>query len=82
MATELRATGCRVLCARDLGQAAEVVRATMTTRFLLMFIADDFVSPADLRSAMAAHLPGWSVECDESGHERLRSGKVENRLVN
>jgi hypothetical protein len=82
MATELRAMGCRVLCARDLEQAAEVVRATMTTRFLLMFIADDLVLPADLCSAMAAHLPGWSVECDESGHERFWSSKVENRLVN
>ena len=61
MATELRAMGCRVLCARDLEQAAEVVRATMTTRFLLMFFADDLVSPADLRSAMAAHLP--RMEC-------------------
>ena len=32
--------------------------------------------------AMAARLPGWSVERDESGDESMWTSKVENRLVN
>ena len=82
VATELRAAGCRVLCARDMEQAAGLVRAKLTTQFVLVFLGDNLVVPADLRAAMAAHLPGWVVRCDQARDEPDHYGAAENGLVN
>lgn len=65
VAAELKAMGCRVLCARDLEQAADLVRAGLTTRFVLVSLGMEVVSPADLRRSMAERLPEWSIESDE-----------------
>ena len=62
VAAELHGMGCRVFCVRDLEQAAQVVRAKLTTRFVLILLGDDIVSPTDLCVAMRPILPrldGW-----------------------
>ena len=78
LASELSAMGCRVFCARDLEQAAELVRARLTARFLLIFIGEDLIPPAELRAEMAARLPGWMVQ----GDELIESSRAPVRLVN
>jgi len=67
VATELAAAGCEVFCVRDVRQAADLVRAGFTMRFVLVLIGEELVPPAHLRAAMAAHLPEWKIECDELG---------------
>lgn len=81
LATELSALGCRVLCARDLEHAMALVRAGLTTRFVLVFLGADRFSPADLRAAMAARLPGWMVQADDLD-EPVRGGSTVHRIVN
>jgi hypothetical protein len=58
-----------MVCARSLQQAAELVRSGATRRFVLVHVADDVLSPTELRAAMAACLPGWSVSCDDGASE-------------
>ena len=82
VAAELRAMGYRVFCARDLPQAASLVRAGLTTRFVLVRLAEDVVQPAALRAEMAAHLPDWDIECDGGADEPVRPDGPGGRFVN
>lgn len=82
VAAELRAMGCRVFCARDLPQAAGLVRAGLTTRFVLVRIGEGVVHPAALRAEIATHLPGWDIECDGPPDEPVPTGDRCDRLVN
>jgi len=51
VATELAETGCVVVCARDVGQAADFVRAGLSTQFVLVLIGQ----------------LEWMIECDDLG---------------
>jgi hypothetical protein len=65
VAAEFRAAGCSVFCVRDLDEAAALVRAGVTRRFVLVRIEDDVVPAAVLRAEMSSRLPGWTVQLDE-----------------
>jgi len=82
LAAELRAMGCRVLCARDLERAAALVRAGLPTAFVLVYLGEDLLSPADVRVAMAAGLPEWDVQGDETGHKVIAVAAAAERLLN
>ena len=82
MAGELRASGCRVLCARDLEEAAALIRAGAMNRFMLVRLGDDLVEPAELRLEMEARLPEWTVDASELRDEVTGAGVRAHRLVN
>jgi len=82
IAAELRAHGCRVLCAHDLADAARLVRAGLATRFVLVRIAEKAIPAAALRAEISAHLPGWKIECDELGEQRTARVYQAQRLSN
>jgi hypothetical protein len=65
VAAEFRAGGCSVFCVRDLDEAAALVRAGLTRRFVLIRLEDEVVPASVLRAEMSARLPGWKVEPDE-----------------
>jgi ActR/RegA family two-component response regulator len=81
LATELRALGLPVFCAHDFEHAAQLVRAGLARRFVLVRLADDVLSPAELRAEMATHLPGWAVTADDLADDGSLEG-VLNQLVN
>jgi DNA-binding response OmpR family regulator len=60
VAAELREMGCRVFCVRDFQEAAALVRAGATRRFVLVRIGVA-MSSAELRQAMAEQLPGYAI---------------------
>jgi len=66
VAAELREMGCRVFCVRNLQEAAALVRAGATTRFVLVRLGPELFSPEALRRAMADELPDYSIEGEES----------------
>ena len=81
VATEIAATGCEVLCALDLRQAAEFVRARRARRYVLVQIGEELVPPAEQRAEAAAHLLHWKIECDELD-DMTGSAISEARFVN
>jgi hypothetical protein len=66
VAAELREIGCRVFCVRDLQEAATLVRAGATRRFVLVRIGTEEFSSEQLRGAMAEHLPDFAIQGEES----------------
>jgi CheY-like chemotaxis protein len=59
---ELRRLGCEVFCARDLDEAADVVRAGVPATLLLVRLGEPSLSDRQLQREMARRLPGWGVE--------------------
>ena len=82
IASELRALGCRVLCAHDLADVARLVRAGLTTRFVLVRIGEGAVPATALRAQLAARLPGWQIECDEPDEQRTWNVAPPDSLFN
>ena len=61
VAAELREMGCRVFCAADVKEVAELVRAGVTRRFVMIRLGAQSLSQAELRQVMAEETPGWSI---------------------
>jgi CheY-like chemotaxis protein len=59
---ELRRCGCEVLCARDLDEAADVVRAGAPPTLVLVRLGEPPLSDRELQEEMARRLPGWNVQ--------------------
>ena len=65
IAAELREMGCRVFCVRDLQEAAALVRAGATRRFVLVRLGAKLFSPEELRRAMAEELPDYAIRGED-----------------
>ena len=65
IAAELREMGCRVFCVRDLQEAAALVRAGATRRFVLVRLGAEVFSPDELRRAMAEALPDYAIRGED-----------------
>jgi hypothetical protein len=77
VAAELREIGCRVFCVRDLQEAAALVRAGATRRFVLVRLGAEVFSSEELRRAMADHLPDYAIRGDE-GEEAWAALELES----
>lgn len=75
IAAELREMGCRVFCVRDLREAAALVRAGATRRFVLVRLGGEVCSPEQLRRAMAAELPDYAIR-GEDGDDGVEAWTV------
>jgi hypothetical protein len=82
LAAELRELGCRVFIARDLGEVAQLVRARMTKRFVLVRLGDEPISATAVCEAIAERLPGWSIQGGEPDDAVLREARADRHLVN
>lgn len=65
LSLELGAMGYSVFCARDFEEVAYLVRRGLSRRFVLVSVGGDLLSPAELRRALAARLPDWSIRTDD-----------------
>lgn len=59
---ELRRLGCEVFCARDLDEAADVMRGGAPATLLLVRLGEPSLSDGQLQREMARRLPGWGVQ--------------------
>jgi len=77
VAAELREMGGRVFCVRDLQEAAALVRAGATRRFVLVRLGPEQFSSEELRRAMAEQLPDYSIRGEE-GEEAWRALELQS----
>jgi hypothetical protein len=64
LGAELCALGCCVFTARNLEEVADLVRAGVAQRLVLVYIDTEIATAAELRAAMQEQLPGWTIQAD------------------
>jgi hypothetical protein len=74
LAGKLRSLGCEVFCARDLDEAADLVRAGIPNEVILVHLGREPMSAPLLHAEMARRLPGWTV----STHDTFELGAEED----
>ena len=80
VAAELRELGCRVFCVRNFQEAATLVRAGATNRFVLVRLGEEVFSPEELRRAMAEELPGYTIKNEDGqSDDALAVSRPESR---
>jgi hypothetical protein len=72
LVARLRALGCAVFAAGSLDEAANLIRAGLPKRLMLVHVPRAAISVTELQEALSARLPGWAVETQE-GREDMRN---------
>jgi len=66
LAMHLRTLGCEIYFARDLDEAADVIRAGVPKEIVVVYLGQDRLSASDIRSEIARRLPGRSVSIQDT----------------